>query len=110
MNKKQKIAKRKQKKKRLRLKEKRAQLLKNKKVVGIITDGDVRRILEKYDDPLNIPVSKLITNSPKKVDSTLLAIDALEIMTKNKITNLIVINKEKYVGMIHIHDIIKIGL
>ena len=85
-------------------------VLKNKKVVGIITDGDVRRILEKYDDPLNIPVSKLITNSPKKVDSTLLAIDALEIMTKNKITNLIVINKEKYVGMIHIHDIIKIGL
>lgn len=85
-------------------------VLKNKKVVGIITDGDVRRILEKYDDPLNIPVSKLITNSPKKVDSTLLAIDALEIMTKNKITNLIVIKKEKYVGMIHIHDIIKIGL
>jgi arabinose-5-phosphate isomerase len=85
-------------------------VLKNEKVVGIITDGDVRRILEKYDDPLNIPVSKLITNSPKKVDSTLLAIDALEIMTKNKITNLIVINKEKYVGMIHIHDIIKIGL
>ena len=44
------------------------------------------------------------------MESTLLAIDALEIMTKNKITNLIVINKEKYVGMIHIHDIIKIGL
>lgn len=85
-------------------------VLKNEKIVGIITDGDVRRILEKYDDPLNIPVSKLITNSPKKVDSTLLAIDALEIMTKNKITNLIVIKKEKYVGMIHIHDIIKIGL
>jgi arabinose-5-phosphate isomerase len=85
-------------------------VLSDEKIEGIITDGDVRRILEKYDDPLNIPVSKLITNSPKKVDSTLLAIDALEIMTKNKITNLIVIKEEKYVGMIHIHDIIKIGL
>ncbi len=85
-------------------------VLKSEKVIGIITDGDVRRILEKYDDPLNIPVSKLITKKPKKVNSKLLAIDALEIMTENKITNLIVTKGEKYIGMIHIHDIIKIGL
>lgn len=85
-------------------------VIKDKEVVGIITDGDVRRVLEKYDDPLNISISKLIRNKPKKVNYSMLAVDALEIMTEKKITNLIVTKKEKYIGMIHIHDIIKVGL
>ena len=80
------------------------------KIVGIITDGDVRRILEKYDDPLNVPLSKIIKKAPMTVKHSLLAIDALQIMNDNKITNLVVTKKEKYLGMLHIHDIINAGL
>ena len=85
-------------------------VLKNEKIVGIITDGDVRRILEKYDDPLNVPLSKIIKKAPMTVKHSLLAIDALQIMNDNKITNLVVTKKEKYMGMLHIHDIINAGL
>ena len=85
-------------------------VLKNEKVVGIITDGDVRRILEKYDDPLNVTLSKIIKKTPMTVKHSLLAIDALQIMNDNKITNLVVTKKEKYLGMLHIHDIINAGL
>ena len=85
-------------------------VLKNEKIVGIITDGDVRRILEKYDDPLNVPLSKIIKKAPMTVKHSLLAIDALQIMNDKKITNLVVTKKEKYMGMLHIHDIINAGL
>ena len=85
-------------------------VLKDEKIVGIITDGDVRRILEKYDDPLNVPLSKIIKKAPMTVKHSLLAIDALQIMNDNKITNLVVTKKEKYLGMLHIHDIINAGL
>jgi arabinose-5-phosphate isomerase len=85
-------------------------VLKNEKIVGIITDGDVRRILEKYDDPLNVPLSKIIKKAPMTVKHSLLAIDALQIMNDNKITNLVVTKKEQYLGMLHIHDIINAGL
>ena len=85
-------------------------VLENNKVVGIITDGDVRRILEKNTDPLNITVSNIISRNPKTVKHSLLAIDALQIMNKNKITNLIVTKDNIYIGMLHIHDLINAGL
>ena len=85
-------------------------VLENNKVVGIITDGDVRRILEKNTDPLNITVSNIISRNPKTVKHSLLAIDALQIMNKNKITNLIVTKDNNYIGMLHIHDLINAGL
>jgi len=85
-------------------------VLDNEEIVGIITDGDVRRILEKNDDPLNLPLTKIIKKVPKTVKHTLLAIDALQIMNDNKITNLIVTKDSKYLGMLHIHDIINAGL
>tara|TARA_B100001027_G_scaffold148123_1_gene103629 strand:+ start:100 stop:1059 length:960 start_codon:yes stop_codon:yes gene_type:complete len=85
-------------------------VLDNGQVVGIITDGDVRRILEKNTDPLNIIVSNIISRNPKTVKHSLLAIDALHIMNHNKITNLIVTKDNNYIGMLHIHDIVNAGL
>ena len=85
-------------------------VLENGQVVGIITDGDVRRILEKNTDPLNIIVSNIISRNPKTVKHSLLAIDALQIMNQNKITNLIVTKDNNYIGMLHIHDLINAGL
>ena len=85
-------------------------VLDNDKIVGIITDGDVRRILEKFSNPLNVILENVIEKVPKTVNYDLLAIDALQIMNDNKITNLIVTKKNKYIGMLHIHDIINAGL
>jgi arabinose-5-phosphate isomerase len=85
-------------------------VLDNDKIVGIITDGDVRRILEKFSNPLNVILKNVIVKAPKTVNYDLLAIDALQIMNDNKITNLIVTKKNKYIGMLHIHDIINAGL
>ena len=85
-------------------------VLNNDKVVGIITDGDVRRVLEKFSNPLNVILKNVIVKAPKTVNYDLLAIDALQIMNDNKITNLIVTKKNKYIGMLHIHDIINAGL
>ena len=85
-------------------------VLDNDKVVGIITDGDVRRILEKFSNPLNVILKNVIVKAPKTVNYDLLAIDALQIMNDNKITNLIVTKKNKYIGMLHIHEIINAGL
>ena len=85
-------------------------VLDNDKIAGIITDGDVRRMLEKFSNPLDITINKVIVKAPKTVNHDLLAIDALQIMNDNKITNLIVTKKDKYLGMLHIHDIINAGL
>jgi arabinose-5-phosphate isomerase len=75
-----------------------------------MTDGDVRRSLEKFSNPLNVILKNVIVKAPKTVNYDLLAIDALQIMNDNKITNLIVTKKNKYIGMLHIHDIINAGL
>ena len=77
-------------------------VLKNEKIVGIITDGDVRRILEKNDDPLNIILSEIILKPPKTVKHSMLAVDALQIMNDNKITNLIVTKNNKSVSYTHL--------
>ena len=87
-----------------------ALVLEKNKVVGIITDGDVRRILEKHKDPLDLNLNKLIKKTPIVVDHNMLATDAIRLMNKNKITNLIVVKKNSYLGMLHIHAILKAGV
>ncbi len=80
---------------------------------GIITDGDVRRMLEKrgkegrYD---TIIATDIMSNNPKIIDMKALAIDAFDLMKKNKITSVVVMEGKEYRGLIHIHDIIKEGI
>ena len=81
-----------------------------KKIVGIITDGDIRRILSKHKDPLNQKISSLENNHPMTIDHQDLAIDALRLMNSKKISQLIVTKGTKYIGMIHIHQILKSGI
>ena len=85
-------------------------ILKNKKVVGIITDGDVRRTIKNYKDPLELNVSKIMSYEPKVIDSKTLASDALKIMKNNKITQIIVVEKGSYLGMVHMHQILNSGI
>jgi arabinose-5-phosphate isomerase len=83
----------------------------NNKLKGIISDGDIRRLLEKTDDIKNLRASDIYIKNPKKILNIALAVDALDMMNKNKITQLIVVDdKDNYLGIIHLHDLIREGI
>ena len=80
---------------------------------GIITDGQVRRMSQRNDNLHTLKVKKIMTKNPIKIDKEMLAIKALSIMNKNKITSLCVHNsrnKKKTIGIIHIHNILEVGI
>ncbi|HOZ85755.1 MAG TPA: KpsF/GutQ family sugar-phosphate isomerase [Niabella sp.] len=80
------------------------------KLVGIITDGDLRRMLEKNTDIETILAKDIMTLNPKNIASDELAVTALDSMRKYSITQLVVTENNKFVGIIHIHDLLKEGL
>jgi arabinose-5-phosphate isomerase len=83
----------------------------NKQLLGIITDGDLRRMLEK-NIPLNsVTAKEIMTVGPKTVPADALAVEALDRMRHYDITQLVVVNgEEEYLGIIHLHDLIREGL
>ena len=85
-------------------------IMNQKKIVGIITDGDVRRILSKYKDPLSLKISTLVNKQPLTIDYKYLAVDALRLMNSKKISQLIVTIGNEYIGLVHIHQILKSGI
>ena len=82
----------------------------NKNLSGVITDGDLRRMLEKGGDFEKTNARDIMSKAPKTIDADALAVDALDKMRKNNITQLIVVNDETYAGVIHLHDLIREGL
>ncbi|MEW6005020.1 MAG: KpsF/GutQ family sugar-phosphate isomerase [Stygiobacter sp.] len=81
------------------------------KLTGIITDGDLRRLLEKTIDIKELKALDVMTKNPKTISQDLLASFALQMMEQFNITSLIVVDKEKYpIGMVHLHDLVKLGL
>ena len=82
----------------------------NKKMVGIITDGDLRRMLQKQTKIENIKAQDIMTKSPKTINKNQLAINAFNIMEEYNITQLAVMEGERYKGMVHLHDILKEGI
>jgi arabinose-5-phosphate isomerase len=79
-------------------------------LLGVITDGDLRRMLEK-NNPLDaIAASEIMSPKPKTIQGDALAIDAMEKMRENNISQLLVVNNKQYLGVIHLHDLIKEGL
>ncbi len=82
----------------------------NDELLGVITDGDLRRMLEK-NHPLDaIAASEIMSSRPKTIQANALAIDAMELMRENNISQLLVVNNKQYLGVIHLHDLIKEGL
>jgi arabinose-5-phosphate isomerase len=80
-------------------------------VVGIITDGDVRRMLEKTDKLGSIIASDILSKDPKIILPETMAIDALEILRAHDINQIIVVEKNnKYCGIIHLHDLLREGI
>lgn len=86
-------------------------VIKNKKIVGIITDGDLRRLLQKKQSIDKIVAKDFMNPLPKTILNTELAIHALEILRKNSVSQLLVTNKDNdYCGMIHLHDLLREGI
>ena len=80
------------------------------KLAGIITDGDLRRMLEKSDTIQNITARDIMSQNPKTIAPSEMAVNALDIMRKNSITQLVVAENEAYLGILHLHDLVKEGL
>jgi arabinose-5-phosphate isomerase len=82
----------------------------DEKLKGIITDGDLRRMLEKTDSIENIQAKDILTKNPKTIAPSEMAVNALDIMRKSEITQLVVAENGTYLGIIHLHDLVKEGL
>ena len=79
---------------------------KNQKIVGIITDGDLRRKMNS--EFLNKKTSDIMTKNPTLVNKNMLVVEALNLMNKKKITSLFVCENKKPIGIIHIHDLLRL--
>ncbi len=77
---------------------------------GIITDGDLRRMLEKYDNPAQLKAADILSAGAKSIDGSELATEALALMRKHDISQLIVTKEGKYAGILHIHDLVREGI
>ena len=77
---------------------------------GVITDGDLRRMMEKENSFDSLKAKDIMTFGPKTIESDELAVEALDMMRRNDITQLLVTKNKKYVGIIHLHDLIREGL
>ncbi|WBU89449.1 KpsF/GutQ family sugar-phosphate isomerase [Cellulophaga omnivescoria] len=85
-------------------------VLENNKVVGIITDGDIRRMLNTYDNIGSLTAKDIMSNNPKTVNTDVLAVDALELMQQQGISQLVAIENLKYVGLLHLHNLVNEGI
>jgi arabinose-5-phosphate isomerase len=82
----------------------------NQKLLGIITDGDLRRMLQKNPDLAAIKAQDIMTVNPKCIQQDEYAVKALQLMQENNITQLVVLDGDKIAGFVHLHDLLKEGI
>jgi arabinose-5-phosphate isomerase len=87
-----------------------AAVVRKEEIVGIVTDGDIRRMLERGGDIQSLMAADIMGHSPRTIDAEALAVEGFHIMEQNNITQLIVTEKGQYCGMVHLHDILKEGI
>ena len=80
------------------------------KIIGIITDGDLRRMLENNDVVNALMAKDIMGVSPKTIHADALAAEAFEIMRDKNISQLLVLENEQYAGIVHLHDLIREGI
>jgi arabinose-5-phosphate isomerase len=85
-------------------------VLDNNKVVGIITDGDLRRMLAKADSFHGLTAKDIMSEKPKTIQNDAMAVEAIDIMDKNGITQIIAVEEGKYCGIVHIHNLTNEGI
>lgn len=87
-----------------------AAVIENGKIIGVITDGDLRRMMMNRQSIDGIKAKEVMNTNPKKTEKDTMAVDALSLMKQHNISQLLITDKEKYVGMIHLHDLVKEGI
>ncbi len=85
-------------------------VIENNQVIGIVTDGDIRRMLNNRDTFADLTAQDIMTKNPKNINSTILVSEALDILENNSITQLVVVDNNEYKGILHLHDILKEGI
>ena len=79
-------------------------------IIGVITDGDLRRMLEKMDSIYGVTAENILAKNPKTISPSVLAVEALELLRSNDISQLLVEENGIYVGVLHLHDLIREGI
>ncbi|HLS29418.1 MAG TPA: KpsF/GutQ family sugar-phosphate isomerase [Flavobacteriaceae bacterium] len=87
-----------------------AAVIDQEKIVGIITDGDIRRMITENNDFQKLTAKDIMGKNPKTIDNNRLAVDAIDILEENKITQVIAEENGIYKGIVHVHDLIKEGI
>ena len=85
-------------------------VIENNKIVGVVTDGDIRRMLNKYEHINGLTAKDIMTSNPKTIQVDKLAIVALELMQDNGISQLLAVQNEEYKGVVHLHNLINEGI
>lgn len=85
-------------------------VMENNKIVGIITDGDIRRMLNKYDNIYGLRAKDIMSSAPKSIGVDVLAVKALELMQAKGISQLLAVDGEDYKGIVHLHNLINEGI
>lgn len=85
-------------------------VLENNKIVGVVTDGDIRRMLNKYDSINGLKAQDIMTSNPKIIETDRLAIKALELMQDKGISQLLAVDGDSYEGVVHLHNLINEGI
>jgi len=82
----------------------------SEKLIGIITDGDLRRMLESEQETNSLAAKDIMTPNPKTIDFNAHAVKALEVIRENSISQLVAMDDDRYMGILHLHDLIREGL
>jgi len=87
-----------------------AAVLENGKIVGIVTDGDIRRMIETHQTISGLTAKEIMGSEPVSIQKNELAVNALTLMRQNNISQIIVLDENHYFGIIHLHDLLKEGI
>lgn len=87
-----------------------AAVVEKNKLIGVITDGDLRRMLVGHQSIEGLTARDVMSAKPKTLDKETMAVDALQLMKEHNISQLIITDKGKYVGFVHLHDLVKEGI
>ncbi len=85
-------------------------VMEGKEIKGIVTDGDIRRMLNKYENINGLKAQDIMTTNPKTIESSVLAVRALKEMQSKGISQLLVVEKGIYIGVVHLHNLIQEGI
>lgn len=85
-------------------------VIENDTIVGVVTDGDIRRMLNTYDNINGLTAKDIMSANPKTIEIDVLAVTALELMQEKSITQLLAVDGKKYKGVVHLHNLINEGI